>query len=106
MRLPLDALNELPERQGQCDHRHLIHYSPGCRLHGHEIWQGGGSLIPPDRQPVANDIGVDAAPDGNAGKRGSQLQALLHDLGFERFWIRPLFAHGILAIRAIASPKK
>ena len=48
----------------------------------------------PSPAPSTNDVGVDAVPDGDAGNGGSRLQALLHDLGFERFWIRASLAHG------------
>ena len=53
-----------------------------------------GSLIEIDQQTLATDVSVDAVPDGNTGNGGTRLQALLHDLGFERFWIRASLAHG------------
>lgn len=42
----------------------------------------------------ANDVGVDAVGDGNAGEDRAGLQAFLNNLGFERFGVRASLAHG------------
>ena len=51
-------------------------------------------LILVNRQPFADDVGIDAVVDGNSGDRRSRFQAFLDDLGFERFGIRASLAHG------------
>lgn len=54
----------------------------------------GGGLIAVKRHPLANDVGVDAVSDGNAGKSGAGLKAFVDDLGFEQFGVRTTLAYG------------
>ena len=51
-------------------------------------------MIAIDRQPLANDVGVDAVADGHAGYARTGLQALLNNLGLEWFGVRASLAHG------------
>ena len=50
-------------------------------------------MISINRYPFANQVGVDAVPQGYVGDRDARLQAFLNDLGFKRFGIRASLAH-------------
>lgn len=50
-------------------------------------------MISINKYPFANQVGVDAVPQGYAGDRDARLQAFLNDLCFKRFGIRASLAH-------------
>lgn len=50
-------------------------------------------MVSIERQPFADDVGVDAVSDGDTGHGCARLQAVLNDLGLERIGVRASLAH-------------
>lgn len=79
--------------QRQCDNHRFISVPFRYRLQRYERGKWSDGFVPVNRQPLADDVGVDAMADGDAGHRGAWLQAFLHDLGLEGFGVRASLAH-------------
>lgn len=72
--------------QRQRDNYRFIRVPLGHWLQWHKCWQRCCGLIAVNRQPLADQVGVEAMADGDIGHRDTWLQVPLHDLGLEGFW--------------------